>query len=218
MLGTAGFSEKLKAVSLPLSLGLRRGLPLHLHSPKEIHPNLGCIPAGGQRDLRSPGSTEALARKKGKVKRPGENKQKPRCCCTRKRRRETRTGVCGAAATAGIPPPGSGRGSRCKQPQNIWRRLFAPIPGDPGVMRDSRGFLAAALGSARAGWKGKGGGSLSPPRSPLFVMHFLLPRIPFVLRFQIRPHTQEREGRGFRVGGHPPRLRLCISFPSGYSC
>lgn len=54
------------------------------------------------------------------------------------------------------------------------------------------------------------------PWSPLSVMHFLLPRIPFVFRFQIRPHTLEREGRGFRVGGHPLRLRLCVLVPSGY--
>lgn len=76
---------------------------------------------------------------------------------------------------------------------------MAQIPGDPGY---SRGFLAVVLGSGRAGGEGKEEASCPRPWSPLFVMHFLLPRIPFVLRVQIRPHTLEREGRGFRVGGH----------------
>lgn len=52
------------------------------------------------------------------------------------------------------------------------------------------------------GGEGKEEASCPRPWSPLFVMHFLLPRIPFVLRVQVRPHTLEREGRGFRVGGH----------------
>lgn len=165
--------------------------------------------------MRSPGSTEALARRKGKVKSPGENKQKPRCCCTRKGRRETRTGVCGAAATAGSPPPGSRRGSRCKQPQNIWRRLIAPIPGDPGVMRDSRGFLAAVLGSARAGLKGKGGGSLSPPLAPF--IRDALPAAEDSLCVEIPdPPTHAGAGGPGIPGGWP--LRLCIPFSSGYCC
>lgn len=157
--------------------------------------------------MRSPGSPEALAMRKEKVKSTGENKQKPRCCCTRKGRGETPTGVCGAAATAGSPPPGSGRGSRCKRPQNIWWRLLAQIPGDPGY---SRGFLAVVLGSGRAGWRGKEGGVLSPPLVP-FIRDALPAAEDSLCVESPDPPTHAGAGGPGIPGGWPPSKPLAVS-------
>lgn len=70
-------------------------------------------------------------------------------------------------------------------------------------MRDSRGFLVAVLGSARAGWKENGGGSLSPPLVPF--IRDALPAAEDSLCVQIPdPPTHAGAGGPGIPGGWPP--------------